>query len=269
MTIKIAYIRCWKMSGANEVNFIVCTCFDANFANSFWGQNGSGECRLCNSHFLVEKPKCEQLCLKANVLKRLKIIYMVWRSYFLSCTIQHQQPRFSAAPTNAQEMTAMVCMVEPEQQLSTREEAAAATLSSVEHPSYKLVSTFLQDGDAQRGGWSVTKHGVCHFEPKIPSGGGQKSNTRLFCTAIWGCFGFYFLLFHTHSSYLNSSLMPSAFPFSVHLWVFAHAHHFKDKFLNSREWVQMTHPFLAKLIYHQDQSNFLLQDVFPGGSPAS
>lgn len=190
VTIKIAYIRCWKMSGANVVNYMFCTHFDVNFANSFLDKDGPGECRLCKSHFLVEKVKCKQLCMKANVLKSLKIIWMLWRSYFLCCMIQHQQPWFSAASMNAQEMTARVCMVEPEEQLSTRA-AAAATWRSVEHQSYNMASTFLQDGDHQRGRWSVTKHGACHLEPKIPSGAGQKRNTRLSCAGIWCCFGFF------------------------------------------------------------------------------
>lgn len=203
--------------------------------------------------------------MKANVLKSLKIICMLWRSYFLSCMIQHQQPWFSAASMNAQEMTARVCMVEPEEQLSTRA-AAAATWRSVEHQSYNMASTFLQDGDPQRGRWSVTKHGACHLEPKIPSGGGQKRNTRLSYAGIWCCFGF-FLLFHAHFSYLNSSLVSPTFPFSVHMWVFTHAYHFKDKFLNFQGMGPNGSSILVKLIYHQDQSKSLLQDIFLGGFP--
>lgn len=77
------------------------------------------------------------------------------------------------------------------------------------------------------------------------------------------------LLFHAHFSYLNSSLMSPTFPFSVHMWVFTHAYHFKDKFLNLQGMGPNGSSILVKLIYHQDQSNSLLQDIFLGGFPGT
>lgn len=53
----------------------------------------------------------------------------------------------------------------------------------------------------------------------------------------------FFLLFHAHFSNLNSSLMSSAFPFSVQYVGFHTCSSLQGQILNSREWVQMAHPF--------------------------
>lgn len=55
MTIIVVSIRCWKMSGAEVINYLFCTCFPINFANSSLGEDGPGMRSPCNSLSLVEK----------------------------------------------------------------------------------------------------------------------------------------------------------------------------------------------------------------------
>lgn len=127
--------------------------------------------------------------------------------------------------------------------------AAAASWSTVEYQSYKLVSTFLQDGDLRQPGYPerrlISNKTWCSpfgAENPICWRRTEKEHQTFLCCNVRLFWGF-FLLFHAHFSNLNSSLMSSAFPSSVHMWVFTRAHHFKDKSLNGREWVQMAHPF--------------------------
>lgn len=56
----------------------------------------------------------------ANVLKSLGLSrsFTWFGGLYFSCVKQLQQPQFCPAPLNAQDMTAVVCMMDLEQQLS-------------------------------------------------------------------------------------------------------------------------------------------------------
>lgn len=92
MTTIIAPIGCWKMSGAKLINYMVCNCFDINFANLSLGEDvwcmQSLQLALPSRE---TKPKCEHLYLKANVLKSLGLSRsLMWFGglTFFSCMIQ-------------------------------------------------------------------------------------------------------------------------------------------------------------------------------------
>lgn len=123
--------------------------------------------------------------------------------------------------------------------------------------------------------WSPERQMICNKTWCLPFGAenpiwsrSEKEHQTFLCWNMM-LFWFFSLLFHAHFSYLNSSLMSPTFPFSVHMWVFTHAYHFKDKFLNLQGVGPNGSSILVKLIYHQDQSKSLLQDIFLGGFPGT
>lgn len=180
---KIASIRCWKMSGSKVVNCMVCTCFDVNFANSFLGEDGPGECTVCNSHVLVEKLKCKKLYLKANVLKSLKIIYTIWRSFF--------PVWYSTSGLDFLQLPWMPRKWLP----GSLWWSQSSSWAQGQHPTYKLVSTFLQDGDVMQPRYPERQM-ICNKTWCLPFGAENpiwrkaEKEHQISCAAVWG-FGFF------------------------------------------------------------------------------
>lgn len=267
MTIIIASIRCWKMSGAKVINYLFCACFPINFANSSLGEDGSGVSSCCDPLSLVDAQHKNwnvntypwwQMFWRVLVFQDhshgLEVFFFpVWNSssspsFALLPRMPRTWPLWSVWWTWSSSWAwGQLPLIAPGSRV------AAASRSTGNHRSYKLVLTFLEDVDLRQPGYPerqlISNKTWCSpfgAENPVCWKRTEKEHQTFRCCYVrlfWVWDFFFFLLFHAHFSHLNSSLMSSAFSSSVHMWVFTCAHYFKDKSLNSREWVQMAHPF--------------------------